>query len=331
MLIGDMLESHALHVNFLALPDYVGARSVVEMLPKYLTEVQRALRLKKLANNLMDLVSGRHTHPLCAEVGGFSHVPTRSQLEAMRKRLTDAIPDAEAQIELMGRLEGPRLARQSQYLAVKHMKEFPLHDGALCTDAGAQTPERDYQTLIKERNVPYSHAKFSEIGGKSFFVGSLARLNVAGTQLLDRARAMAKEVGLRLPDYDTYHNNLAQAVEYLHYLEHAIQVIDTLRQKELKAGVVDFKIRAGTGTAAVEAPRGVLIHRYSIDASGRVTGADVITPTAMNYANIEADAQALVPQLTSLSKEEAELRVNMLLRAYDPCISCSVHFVRVEA
>jgi coenzyme F420-reducing hydrogenase alpha subunit len=142
---------------------------------------------------------------------------------------------------------------------------------------------------------------------------------------------MVKKIGLKLPSYDTFHNNLAQAVEYLHFLEQAIQLVDTLREKELKPDVASFKVHAGAGAAAVEAPRGVLIHRYSIDGGGKVTAADVITPTAMNYANIEADAYALVPQLTSLSKEDAELRVNMLVRAYDPCISCSVHFVRTEA
>jgi coenzyme F420-reducing hydrogenase alpha subunit len=331
MLTGEMLESHALHVNFLALPDYVGARSVVEMLPKYQSEVQRALRLKKLGNDIMQLIGGRHTHALCAVVGGFTHVPTRVQLDAIHKRLKDAIPDAEAQIELMASLKGPSLIRQSQYLAVKNPKEYPVHDGELSTDGGTRAPDRDYQMLIKERNVPYAHAKFSEIKGKPYFVGALARLNVAGNQLLDRARAMTKKVGLKLPSYDTFHNNLGQAVEYLHYLEQALQLIDSLREKDLKPEVADFKVRAGTGAAAIEAPRGVLIHRYSIDAGGKVTAADVITPTAMNYANIEADAYALVPQLTSLSKDEAELRVNMLVRAYDPCISCSVHFVRAEA
>jgi sulfhydrogenase subunit alpha len=330
MLIGDMLESHALHINFLALPDYLGAHSVVEMVPKYQAEVGRALRLKKLGNDLMELVSGRHTHALCAVVGGFTHVPTRSRLEAIRKRLSDAIPDAEAQIQLMSSLKEPSLIRQSQYLAVKNAKEYPLHDGELLTDGGARAPEGDYPTLIKERNVPYAHAKFSEIKGKPFFVGSLARLNVAGSQLLDRAQAMVKKIGLKLPSYDTFHNTLAQAVEYLHYLEQAIQIIDALRAKELKPEIVNFKVRAGTGGVAVEAPRGLLVHRYSIDASGKVTAADVITPTAMNYANIEADAYAMVPQLTSLTHDAAELRVNMLLRAYDPCISCSVHFVRLE-
>jgi coenzyme F420-reducing hydrogenase alpha subunit len=331
MLIGDMLESHALHINFLALPDYLGARSAVEMLPKYQAEVQRALRLKKLGNDLMELIGGRHTHPLCAVIGGFTHVPTRQQLEAIRKRLDEAIPHAEAQIELMSSLKGPSLVRESQYLAVKNTTEFPIYDGELVTDGGSRAPERDYQTLIKERNVPYAHAKFSEIKGESFFVGALARLNVAGNQLHDRARAMVKKIGLKLPSYDTFHNNLAQAVEYLHFLEQAIQLVDTLREKELKPDVASFKVHAGAGAAAVEAPRGVLIHRYSIDGGGKVTAADVITPTAMNYANIEADAYALVPQLTSLSKEDAELRVNMLVRAYDPCISCSVHFVRTEA
>ena len=328
MLLGDMLESHALHINFLALPDYVGASNVVEMLPKFSTEVKRALQLKKLGNDLMALIGGRQTHPLCAVVGGFTHVPSPNQLEAIQTRLKAAIPEARAQIELMGQFTKPQLVRQSQYLAVKHTHEYPIYDGELRTDQGLQVQESDYRSLIKERNVPYAHAKFSEIQGSPFVVGSLARLNVAQSQLSDNAQEMVKQVGLKLPSYDIFHMNLGQAIEYLHYLDHAINVIDDLRSRPLKPHIVEHKIRARTGAAAVEAPRGVLIHSYTFNAQGKIQTADVVTPTAMNYANIEADVRTLAPSLTGLSKEEGELRLNMLIRAYDPCISCSVHYIR---
>lgn len=328
MLIGDMLESHALHINFLALPDYLGVRNVVEMLPQYRKEVKRALQLKKLGNDLMELIGGRHTHPLCAVVGGFTHVPTSAQLQSIRKRFHSAIPDAEAQIELMGSFNEPKLVRRSQYLAVRHPTEYPIHDGVLATDKGLQIPAHEYQNLIEERNVPYAHAKFSEIKGEPYVAGSLARLNVASNQLSDNAKRMASKVGLKLPSYDIFQMNLGQAVEYLHYLEHALEILDDLINQDLEAKVVYHKIRAGRSAAAVEAPRGVLIHQYRLNARGKVLAADVITPTAMNYANIEADVRALAPELLELSKEEAELRLNMLIRAYDPCISCSVHYVQ---
>jgi coenzyme F420-reducing hydrogenase alpha subunit len=327
MLLGDMLESHALHINFLALPDYVGAHNVVEMLPQYQTEVQRALKLKKLGNELMELIGGRHTHPLCAVVGGFTHVPSHTQLESMKNRLQTAIPDAQAQIELMSGFSEPQLVRQSQYLAVKHHKDYPIYDGELVTDKGLHTPEPEYQSIIKERNVSYAHAKFSEIDGMSFVVGSLARLNIAQDQLSDNAKQMTQKVGLKLPSYDIFQMNLGQSIEYLHYLDHSIEIIDELLSTKLEPHVVKFEPRAGTSAAAVEAPRGVLIHRYSFNARGKVTSADVITPTAMNYANIEADIKALAPSLHELSQEEAELKLNMLIRAYDPCISCSVHYI----
>jgi coenzyme F420-reducing hydrogenase alpha subunit len=329
-LIGDNLASHALHINFLALPDYVGARNVIEMVPEYQAEVQRALRLKKLGNDLMELIGGRHTHALCAVVGGYTHVPTSSQLESIRNRLQDAIPDAEAQIELMGMFTEPKLVRRSQYLAVKHAKEYPLYEGDLLTDMGLQVPESEFASLIKERNVPYAHAKFSEVKGKPFVVGSLGRLNVTKDQLSDNAKRMTKKVGLKLPSYDIFQMNLGQAVEYLHYLDHSIEIIDNLLTQNLQANIVDYKTRSGTGAAAVEAPRGVLIHEYKFNARGKVLAADVITPTAMNYSNIEADVRALAPILQELSKDEAELRLNMLIRAYDPCISCSVHYIRTS-
>jgi sulfhydrogenase subunit alpha len=329
MLIGDMLESHALHINFLALPDYLGARNVIELLPKYAAEVKRALQLKKLGNDLMELAGGRHTHPLCAVVGGFTHVPTKNQLKSMRNRLKDAIPATQAQIDLFGSFSEPSLVRQSQYLAVKHSTEYPIHDGELMTDQKVKVPEGEYQTLIKERNVPYAHAKFSEIQGKPFVVGSLGRLNVAHSQLSDNAKERVEKIGLKLPSYDIFQMNVGQAIEYLHYLDHAIAIIEDLEDRKLEPSVVKYKIRARSGAAAVEAPRGTLVHRYAFDAQGRVQAADVITPTAMNYANIEADVEALVPQLPELSREDAELRLNMLIRAYDPCISCSVHYLRV--
>lgn len=328
MLIGDMLESHALHINFLALPDYIGVRNVVELLPKYKSEVERALRLKKIGNDLMGLIGGRHTHALCAVTGGFTHVPTKKQFETIRQRLHEAIPDATAQIELMASFSEPKLVRQSQYLSIKDVNEFPIYKGRLTTDGGLGVEEADYLSLIKERNVPYAHSKFSEIEGKSYFVGSLPRLNVASDQLNDAAKAMMHQTGLKIPSYNTFHNNLGQAIEYLHYLEHAILIIDELSRANLKPEIVQYRVRSGTGAAAIEAPRGVLIHQYSIDAKGKITGANIITPTAMNYANIEADIHALLPQLEKLSKEQAELRLNMLIRAYDPCISCSVHYIR---
>ena len=327
MLIGDMLESHALHINFLALPDYVGAQNVVEMLSDYSAEVKRALMLKKLGNELMDLIGGRHTHPLCAVVGGFTNVPTSTQLQSMKKKLQSAIPDAQAQIELLGSFSEPQLVRRSQYLAVQNPKEYPIHDGELTTDTGSHVPEPEFENLIKERNVPYAHAKFSEIGGDPFVVGSLARLNVAQSQLSDNAQEMVKKVGFKLPSYDIFHMNLGQAIEYLHYLDHAIEIVDDLLGTKLEPSVVEHDTRAGTSAIAVEAPRGVLVHQYSFDARGKVTAANVITPTAMNYANIEADIHALIPRIQQQSSEEAELLLNMLIRAYDPCISCSVHYV----
>jgi sulfhydrogenase subunit alpha len=330
MLIGDMLESHALHINFLVLPDYVGKHNVVEMIPKFQNDVLRALRLKKMGNDLMELAGGRHTHALCAVVGGFTHVPSHSQLVNIRNQLHNAIADAEAQIELLASFSEPKLIRRTQYLAVTNPKEYPIHDGDLATENGEKVPDYDYLNLIKERNVPYAHAKFSEINGKPYLVGSLGRLNVSSNQLQDRARQMVKKVGLKLPSYDVFHMNIGQAIEYLHYVEQAIEIVDWLLEQKLRPEVVKYKVRAGTNAAAVEAPRGVLIHRYSFDSAGLVTDADVITPTAMNYANIEADVHSLIPQLKELPTEKAELLLNMLVRAYDPCISCSVHFLHLK-
>ena len=330
MLIGDMLESHALHINFLALPDYLGYPSVIEMLPEHGEAAKRAFRLKKLGNDLMELIGGRRTHPINAVVGGFTHVPTKRQLETMLQRLRDAIPDAEAQIETMGSFKEPSLKRKTQYLVVKAPDEYPLHDGKLSTMDGPEVLENDYQTLIEEHNVFYSHAKFSTISDKPFFVGALARLNISGDKISDKAKRMAKTVGLKLPSFDVFHNNLGQAVEYLHYLEQSITIIDKLLEKELKPKIDKYMVREGSGAAAVEAPRGVLIHQYSIDRRGNITEADVLTPTALNYSNIEADVRELIPKIKKSSQEEAELLLNMLVRAYDPCISCSVHYIHTK-
>jgi len=89
-------------------------------------------------------------------------------------------------------------------------------------------------------------------------------------------------------------------------------------------------MRAGKGVGAVEVPRGLLFHAYEIDATGRIIAADCVIPTSQNANNIEHDMRKLIPEILDLPEADITLRLEMLVRAYDPCISCSAHFLNIQ-
>jgi Coenzyme F420-reducing hydrogenase, alpha subunit len=126
--------------------------------------------------------------------------------------------------------------------------------------------------------------------------------------------------------------NIAQFVEIVHSVDDSIRLIDELLAEGLDESKAMAKVepKAGRGVGAVEAPRGLLIHDYTYNKEGKVTKANLIIPTNMNYANIELDLAKLVPMIIEKTEDEIRLACEMLIRAYDPCISCSTHLLNIE-
>ncbi len=326
----ELLESHVLHVLFLAAPDFLGVGSVFPLAATHGDVVLMAVRLKKLAYNLAELLAGRKTHPLSCTVGGFARLPDLKQLKAIRPRLEAALSDLEGAIGLLKTFVVPDFVRQTEYIALKDPHEYAFISGQIASSDAATLPLDKYLGVTNEFCVPHSTAKYTKNKRDAYMVGALSRFNLNHTQLLPRARKAAKELGIKAPCYNPFMITIAQHVEAIHAVEDSLSIIDSIMDSGLKEEKGGVKVKAGRGVGAVEAPRGILFHDYTFDDKGILTKANCIIPTNQNHNNIQKDMEALAP--TILNKTEAEIRLTleMLVRAYDPCVSCSTHLLKVS-
>ena len=336
LLLGATIESHALHVFALALPDFLGYESVLAMAGDYREEVVQALRLKQLGNKIQDLIGGRAVHPVNTLVGGFGKLPRHRELESLAKELEQALPVLDRFVDLAASIPLPQVKPgPTVYVALRpYVEAFRFRGVSLCTSRGEEYPLEAYREVIREFTVEHSHAKHAALeAGTTYMVGSLARLKLWGHYLTGRAKAAWTRLIPDPGDDNPLLNNWAQLVELVHSVERALEICqELLGQPEEARDMVDYQVRAGRGIGAIEVPRGTLFHEYELDEAGRVAAANVITPTAQNLANLERDlraaAEAALAPGAGLADKELKLRLEMVARAYDPCISCSVHLVR---
>jgi coenzyme F420-reducing hydrogenase alpha subunit len=328
--MGEMLDSHILHAYLLVAPDLFGKGSAVALAGTRPDLVVRALTMKKLAGDLCAVVGGRHTHPVAMAVGGFTHLPPPAELTALRARLVQMMPDVEATLELFQSLEFPEFAREAEYVALHQNGEYCLIGGEISSTRGGRWPLGSYREVATERFVPHSTAKHSLHRRGPYMVGALARLNLNYDRLHPKAQQAADSLHLRPLCTNPFFNTSAQVVEIVHCAEQAVLLIDQL----LEAGIqpeplIEPGTLSGEGVGAVEAPRGTLYHHYVIE-DGMLATANCIIPTAQNLANLEADMLALVPAYLDHRPADIQQTLEMLVRAYDPCISCSVHRLEVK-
>lgn len=327
---GEILDSHVLHVYMLVAPDFFGAGSVIPLANSHPDVVLRALRMKKLAGDICAVVAGRHTHPVAMTVGGFTHYPKPSELKDLRQRLVDSRADVEATVELCASLPWPQFERDTEYVSLSQQDEYAFIDGDIVTSDGDRLPVEKYAEVTNEYLVERSSAKLTRHQRDSYMVGALARFNNNYVQLHPKAKQAAEKLGIKPKVTNPYLNTAAQVVEIVHCVEDAIQIIDRL----LEHGITNEKLapvnlKDSNGVGACEVPRGMLIHHYWIGEDGKLTGANCIIPTNQNIANLEADMRTLVLQILDKPMEAMRLDLEMLVRAYDPCISCSVHVLKV--
>ncbi len=333
---GANIESHALHVFVLALPDLLGHPSVVSLAGSNPEAVAMALRLKKLGNAIQEVVGGRAVHPVNYVIGGFGKTPSSAELLGLEKDISARLEDCQRTLEVLRGVQVPDFTRAPIRCAalVPEDEAFFFGSSIEISDQGAarRIPVREYHKLTNEHVVAHSHAKRSAHDQRSYMVGALARLTLNGGRIGGMARKAWEELGFKLPATNILMNNVAQAVEMIYSVEHALQIVREL----LDTGVVPesppaYRVRAGRGAAATEVPRGTLFYSYDIDAEGRVAAADVITPTAQNLNHVEDQLRAAAQLGAEAGVADAELeqRLAVVARAYDPCISCSVHLMRM--
>ncbi|MFH1787122.1 MAG: Ni/Fe hydrogenase subunit alpha [archaeon] len=323
---GERIRSHAAHLYMFVLPEYLGFESAVDLASEKKETVLKALELVKLGNNIIETFAGRSMHPISTILGGFSHYPERKQLDDLLDRLKASRKFAEDTAKLFKGIKVPKFERETQYFCLDDKKTYPTAHGEISCIGKMCVPTMTFATHAKQYFVPYSTAKHVTVEGESYYVGSLARINNCRQYLRPRARKMLN--GIKFPNYNPYMNNFCQAVETVHHVENMIDFLENYEIKEEK--LVKVVPKASRGISAVEAPRGLLFHDYTFDANGIITHADIITPTSQNLKNIEDDLKVLLPQILSKGKEEVVRDIKKLIRAYDPCISCSTHFLTIE-
>ncbi|MDZ4383866.1 MAG: Ni/Fe hydrogenase subunit alpha, partial [Nitrospirota bacterium] len=335
LLNAETLQSHILHLYLLVAPDFFRVGSVIPLAKTHPDIVKRGLRLKKTANEICRVLVGRHVHPIGMTIGGFTRMPAQKDLQEVRKVLEAAIPDMEETVRLFEGLEIPEFKRETRYCSLRDESEYALYDGRLYSKDTPLTEVNQYREFITEEVIEYSTAKHVRSGDSSIMVGALARLNNNYPHLSDKAKETAARLGFSLPCTNPFMNNAAQVVESVHCIYDSLRLLDLLFEKphspassgtefnSVPTGMDKIPIRAGLGVGVVEAPRGTLYHEYGVDERGIIQSVNCIIPTAQNLANIEGDIRAIVPMILGLPKEEIERTLEMLTRAYDPCISCS--------
>lgn len=334
----ENFDSHVLHVYVLVAPDLLGAPSAFALVPTHGDVVARALRLKRLGHEWGSMIGGRTTHPTTVVPGGFTKYPTVAELKAMREKLLAAVPDLEATLDTIEALAPgiPDFQRPTEYMAVTSESEYGLYDGAVQTilpdGDRAHYAVKEYRSCTNEYVSPRSTAKYAKNRLDSYAAGALVRFNVNYEQLRPEAKAVAERLGIQPICTNPYMNSVAQVVEIVHSAYEGLRILDELIAEGISDEHLVKPTRYATGASAVEVPRGILFHEYSYDFNGFCTGADCIIPTGQNHANIQADFDVLLPWLLAQEKSQDEMRLafEMLVRAYDPCISCSTHHLDVE-
>src|SRR3989344_4397061 len=291
--IGERIRSHATHLYFLALPDYLGYESALSMLPKYKKEIQRALKMMKVGNEIIKVVGGRDLHPVSATVGGFLKFPPPEQILDLKTKLGSIAGDVEETAKFIGSLKNPDYSHKTEYFSLYNGRTYSIFMGHIRSKSNDFT-QKEYHKYIKEYHEPYSTANFVVKEGKSYMVGALARLNNNHSHLNQQAKKLVKSLGLKFPVTNP------------------------------------FKIKAGHGIGAVEVPRGTLWHEYVLDKDGKITHANIVTPTAQNLRNMQDDIRNILPSVLHLPNNKLVMEIEKLIRSYDPCFSCSTHFLKVK-
>lgn len=326
----EWIQSHALHIYLLQAPDLLGYESAISLGKDHPDILERGLRLKKVGNDLLEVLGGRATHPVSVCVGGFYKTPRRAELMALHESLAWGVEAARTTARWASQLPLPGFESDYDFVALTHPDEYPMNEGRIISSSGLDLTAGEFEQRFLELHVAHSTALHSvrAENASSYLVGPLARLNLNRERLAPQAREVAHGCGLSFPLRNPFAGIVARSLEMLHAFEEALSIVESYEEPALSA--VEFKVHAGEGCWATEAPRGLLYHRYRISDRGLVEFAKIVPPTAQNLRRIEDDLRRLLPGLGQKSDEELLAACENLVRAYDPCISCSTHFLKLK-
>jgi len=326
---GEWIESHALHIHMLAAPDFLGCESVFAMAEQNRYAVERGLRIKKVGNAIVAALGGRSVHPVGACIGGFTRTPSREQMADLREQLLRIRGDAVECVRWVSGFDLPTVNRDIEFVSLSHPGEYPMNEGRIVSSKGIDSPIDDFDQVFEEHQVPYSNALHSMVRERgAYFVGPLARINLNFDRLGKDIQSLARETGIPWPNSNPYTSIVARALEVLYAIDEAVRVIDQYQPPSTPA--VRFEMRAGVGRAITEAPRGSLYHFFETDDHGLIRSVRIVPPTSQNQARIESDLREMVPDIVQHPHAAATRMCEIAIRNYDPCISCSTHFLKLE-
>jgi coenzyme F420-reducing hydrogenase alpha subunit len=308
-------------------PDFLGYESAIEMAKDHRPLVEKALRLKKIGNDLTTLLGGREIHPINVKVGGFYKVPRKQDLRAITGELEWARDAAAEAVDVVAGFDFPDLERDYEFVALRHPDEYPLNEGRLVSTSGLDLSLEEYEDVFEEEHVPHSNALHSRKrnGGGAYFVGPLARYSLNFDRLSGLARDAARKAGLEETCRNPFRSIVVRAVETLWACDEALRILDEYEMPDAPA--IEVTPRASEGRGCTEAPRGILYHRYRLDGDGKILEAKITPPTAQNQKTIEEDLHEYVSRNAHLDDARLRHECEQAIRNYDPCISCATHFL----
>lgn len=326
---GEWLESHSMHIHFLALPDFLGFKSVPEMAKVHPDEVRRGMRLQGFGNDLIKLLGGRSVHPVGACVGGFYKAPKHSEIQIMLDKAKECVVDCDGLIRWLASLKLPDNSHDFTGVSLYHPTEYPMNEGRIVSDHGLNISIEEFDVYFKESQVPYSNALHCLLQNKPYLVGPLARVNNCFGHLPVSIHLLLQSLNINFPFRNMYNSIIARAVEIYYCVLESIRILELYEIPDYS--FPEIKPKAGEGIGCTEAPRGMLWQNYIFDDKGKVSSARIVPPTSQNQARIEEDLRVSLRQF-GLDKDEEALRYfsEMIIRNYDPCISCSTHFLNLS-
>ncbi|MCB9437857.1 MAG: Ni/Fe hydrogenase subunit alpha [Anaerolineales bacterium] len=326
---GEWIESHVLHVYMLHAPDFLGYPDAIAMAKDYPDAVQRGLKLKKIGNELVTLLGGREIHPINVKVGGFYRVPTKRELLGLVDNLKWARDAAIETAKFAATLEFPDFEQDYEFVALRHPDEYPFNEGHIVSSQGIDIPVQEYPEHFVEVHVAHSTALHSRIKERdNYFVGPLARYSLNYDRLPAIVQEVARDVGLGPECRNPFKSIIVRSLETIFALDEALRIIDQYERPAKPS--VDVRPQAGVGHGATEAPRGILYHRYRLDEKGDIVEAQIVPPTSQNQKTIENDLWNYAETRLDLPDDQLQWQCEQAIRNYDPCISCSVHFLKLE-
>ncbi len=326
MYFGEWIQSHALHIFFLHLPDFYQVPSVVELAKTQKELVLAGMEIKRVGSLIIQELGGRTSHPVSVVAGGFSHLP--EDLSSLIEPLEKALEKALWVSERLKELDFPTFELDLPFLSLYDEEDYPILEGVLFFE-GQKLRVEEFKKHFVEFQVPYSNAKHSTTKDRRVYLtGPLARFNNAFDKLNPTAKELAKKLGIEPPIKNPYKSLLVRLVEIVHAIEGALDLVRQYKKPERVR--LEVFPKASEGFGATEAPRGLLWHHYRFDDEGRITFADIVPPTSQNQGAMERALFVLLDQQNLAQEERIRDSAEAMIRNFDPCISCATHFLKVR-